>query len=39
MSEKTTIENSTNYIHINELNDQTYKGKFKYNFFFFSDMK
>jgi hypothetical protein len=28
MSEKTTIENSKNYIHIDELNDQTYKSKF-----------
>ncbi len=28
MSEKPTIENSTNFIHVNELNDQTYKSKF-----------
>jgi len=28
MSEITTIENSTNYIHVDELNDQTYKSKF-----------
>lgn len=28
MTEETTIENSTNYIHVDELNDQTYKGKF-----------
>ncbi len=28
MSETTTIENSTNYIHVDELNEQTYKSKF-----------
>jgi hypothetical protein len=28
MSEATTIENSTNYIHVDELNEQTYKSKF-----------
>ena len=28
MSEKITRENSSNCIHIDELNEQTYKGKF-----------